>query len=426
MTDLHPEMQDPTPNPSVRQAVARVLAKYFLRHLEAEILKPDEVLSRFWPDQPVRSMTENWIRKVRDEFAIPESDALPARNIIKAWRDDCIAAGFQIPGYEETCYFQFSPIFFLRLRDLRDGTPESRRAFSECLAIGFPKFDYARQGYQTTFFLEAESHLIELLRAVVRAEVAEDAAEALVLEQSRVHQRNLFLYFQSVLETALAERERLLHEILPKQIVGELQRTGQVEPVLFADAAVVFTDFEAFSEGASRLTPAEVIHRLNRYFTEFDRISAANGLEKIKTIGDSYMAVAGVPEGHADPVGGACDAALEMLEASDQLSRDIGPDGWRIRIGIHVGPLVAGVIGKRKFSYDVWGSTVNFASRMESSGAPGCINVSREVYARMKSHFRFEPRGFLPVKGLGEAEMFFLLGRKEQGLIPPVLKEASS
>ena len=124
------------------------------------------------------------------------------------------------------------------------------------------------------------------------------------------------------------------------------------------------------------------------------------------------MAVAGVPEPHMNPVRAACDAALEFVAASERISALAGPEGWNIRIGIHAGPLVAGVIGQQKFSYDVWGATVNFASRMESSGAPGRINVSADIHRRAEPHYRWEPRGPQPVKHLGQAEMFFLLGKK--------------
>jgi len=175
---------------------------------------------------------------------------------------------------------------------------------------------------------------------------------------------------------------------------------------------VLFTDFEKFSQVAARLTPCTVIDRLDAYFSEFDQIIERHGLEKIKTIGDSYMAVAGVPEKHADAIRAVCDAALEIRDASNRISESIGADSWKIRIGLHVGPLIAGVIGRRKFSYDVWGATVNFASRMESSGEPGQINVSAELHARAEAWYDFQPRGLQPVKRLGEAEMFFLLGRK--------------
>jgi adenylate cyclase len=142
---------------------------------------------------------------------------------------------------------------------------------------------------------------------------------------------------RAILKTALAENVRLLNGILPEQVAAELKRNGFVEPVYFSDAAVIFTDFEGFSQFTEALAPAEVIRRLDAYFSEFDRISAVYGLEKIKTIGDSYMAVAGVPDLHDDPVRAACDAALEISEAAQRISAQAGPDGWNIRIGIHAG-----------------------------------------------------------------------------------------
>ena len=239
-----------------------------------------------------------------------------------------------------------------------------------------------------------------------------EAADRLVLSQSGAYQTAMYEYFEGVLKTALAENVRLLNGILPHQVATELKKNGFVVPVYFKDAAVIFTDFEGFSQSTEHLAPAEVIRHLDAYFTEFDRISAAHGLEKIKTIGDSYMTVAGVPEFHENPVRAACDAALEIRDASERISATFGANGLNIRIGIHAGPLVAGVIGKQKFSYDVWGATVNFASRMESSGAPGRINVSAGVHSRVEPFYLWEARGPQPVKHLGAAEMFFLLGKK--------------
>jgi class 3 adenylate cyclase len=256
----------------------------------------------------------------------------------------------------------------------------------------------------------------ELLREVVRNQLPEEkaAADFLVLSQSGAYQTAMYEYFEGVLKKALAENVRLLHGILPHQVANELKQNGFVEPVQFKDAAVIFTDFEGFSQCTEKLPPSEVIRRLDAYFTEFDQISARHGLEKIKTIGDSYMAVAGVPEFHPDPVRAVCDAALEIRNTSDRISAQHEPYGWNIRIGIHSGPLVAGVIGKQKFSYDVWGATVNFASRMESSGAPGRINVSADIHNRVRPFYHWEPRGAQPVKNLGLAEMFFLVDKKSE------------
>jgi class 3 adenylate cyclase len=144
---------------------------------------------------------------------------------------------------------------------------------------------------------------------------------------------------------------------------------------------------------------------------EFDDICRAHHLEKIKTIGDSYMAVAGVPVGQKNPALAACLAALEMREIAKHIS---GPKGWKIRIGVHVGPLVAGVIGRHKFSYDVWGATVNLASRMQSSSEAGQINVSSAVHSRVGPLFQWKARGLQPVKKMDLTEMYFLIGRKSK------------
>jgi class 3 adenylate cyclase len=278
----------------------------------------------------------------------------------------------------------------------------------------FDGFDYEKEGFTVSFFLNSESNMRELMREVVRKNLPEYAEDGdhVVLSQSATFQTAMYEYFEGILKHALAENVRLLNRILPEQVAAELQKNGYVEPVYFTDSAVIFTDFEGFSHATENLAPSEVIHRLDTYFSEFDRIIGAHGLEKIKTIGDSYMAVAGVPDLHDNPVGATCDAALEILETSQKLCEQNGPEGWNIRIGIHCGPLVAGVIGKQKFAYDVWGATVNFASRMESSGAPGRINVSADVHAEVGRYYQWQERGPQPVKNLGVAEMYFLLGKK--------------
>jgi class 3 adenylate cyclase len=400
-----------TPSMDVRPAVARLIATYFLLHLQAEVVKPDAVLLEDYPDLPIREITRTWIERLRREFAIGEEEKLPTENIFKRWCE--INGKF---AYEDAGLFGYNEIFLPRIMDLRDGTAESREQFFSGTRNRFDQFDYEKQGYTVSFFLNSESNMRELMREVVRKNLPDlgKPADKLVLSQSAAFQTAMYEYFEGILKTALAENVRLLNGILPEQVAAELKRNGYVEPVYFTDAAVIFTDFESFSQSTEHLAPAEVIRCLDAYFTEFDRISAAHGLEKIKTIGDSYMAVAGVPELHDDPTRAACDAALEISEASQRISTLAGPEGWKIRIGIHAGPLVAGVIGKQKFSYDVWGATVNFASRMESSGAPGKINVSADVHAEVEPYYLWETRGPQPVKHLGTAEMFFLLGKKSQ------------
>jgi class 3 adenylate cyclase len=362
-----------------------------------------------YPDLPIREITGTWIERVRQEFAIGKDEKLPTENIFASW---CAINGKF--DYEDSGLFGYNEMFLPRILDLRDGTAESREQFFIATRKRFEQFDYEKQGYTVSFFLNSESNMRELMREAVRKNLPQwgKAADEIVLRQSAAFQTAMHDYFEGVLKTALADNVRLLNNILPHQVATELKRNGHVKPVLFKGAAVIFTDFEGFSQFTEHLPPAEVIRRLDAYFSEFDRIIAVHGLEKIKTIGDSYMAVGGVPEFHDDPVRAACDAALEICETSELISSLVGPEGWHIRIGIHAGPLVAGVIGKQKFSYDVWGATVNFASRMESSGAPGKINVSADVHAEVEPHYLWEARGPQPVKHLGTAEMYFLLGKK--------------
>lgn len=417
-------MVAPAPiTPAVRRAVSRLVARYFLVHLGAELLKPDSVLYEDYPHLPVRQIFQDLVERTRREFGITPEEPVPSDNLFRTWND--LNNKFV---YEEGAFVTYNIAFIARLLDLRDGTPGSQAHLRAEMKAAFERFDYEKQGFTVAFFLESEGNMRETLRAAVRRHLPEIAWEAdqLVLIQSRGHQLAMYEYFEGLLKTALAENVRLLHGILPDKIAEELKQKGTVQPVLFEEAAVLFTDFEKFSQIAAHLTPCDVIGRLDTYFTEFDRIVDAYGLEKIKTIGDSYMAVAGVPEKHTDPIRAICDAALEIRAASDRISESIGADGWKIRIGMHVGPLIAGVIGRHKFSYDVWGATVNLASRMESGSEPGQINVSAELYARAKPWYRWQPRGLQPVKRLDDVEMYFLLGRNESAVREDMLSEVAA
>jgi class 3 adenylate cyclase len=389
----------------VRAKVARLFARHFVVHLLAELRKPDRILQQDFTDIPARTVTEALLARVRGEFVISEEEALPSQNLFKVW---CELE--KDHTYENLAFIGYSHIYFHRLLDLRDGTAESLERLLVAMRAVFDKFDYQTRHLPISLFLHLENLMRELMRQIVNKSLPQlrPEGEDLILLQSRIYQRDMYEYFESVLDATLAENIRLLHGILPEEVATELKRNGHVSPNYVPDAAVIFTDFEHFTTSSEHLTPAEIISRLDAYFSAFDTIVTAHGLERIKTIGDSYMAVAGVPQPHPEPIRAACDVALEILAAAERIS---AADGWKIRIGMHVGPLVAGVIGKQKFSYDVWGATVNFASRMESGGAVDRINVSAAFYARASKQYRWEARGAQPVKGLGTAEMFFLLGK---------------
>jgi len=208
------------------------------------------------------------------------------------------------------------------------------------------------------------------------------------------------------------EREkarRLLLNILPERIANDLQQ-GHCAPMYFEDATICFTDFVGFTLSTESMPAEQVVEELHAYFTAFDHVMERYGLEKLKTIGDSYMFASGVPKRHpANPIN-AVLAAFDLAEEVKRLSKRADAPGWELRIGLHTGPLIAGVVGIRKFAFDVWGDTVNAASRMESSGKPGCINISDRTYARVKDFFVCEPRGKIMTKDKREVDMYFVRG----------------
>ena len=215
-------------------------------------------------------------------------------------------------------------------------------------------------------------------------------------------------YAFTVADRARAEADALLANILPEAIAERLkERPGERVADSVADASVLFSDLVGFTGLAQRLGVARTVDLLDQIVTEFDRLAAAHGVEKIKTIGDGYMAVAGVSRPQADHLLRLARMALLLPDLVERLSAAHGVD-LKIRVGIASGPLMAGVIGTDKFSYDVWGDTVNLASRLESHGLPGEIQVSAAVRGALGDSFVFEPRGPIEVKGVGRLETWLL------------------
>lgn len=214
-------------------------------------------------------------------------------------------------------------------------------------------------------------------------------------------------------QTELTEANRvsqsLLLNILPEQVASELACNGKFAPRYFEDVTVLFTDFVGFTLATEKLAAEELVDVLHSYFTAFDQIVDRYQLEKMKTIGDSYFCAGGLPvRSPSHPI----DAVLAAFELVREVEDRTLPGGatWAVRIGLHTGPVVAGVVGIKKFAFDVWGDTVNLGSRMESGGAPNRINVSESVYRRAKDFFTFEARGRVLTKEKKELEMFLVTG----------------
>ena len=209
-----------------------------------------------------------------------------------------------------------------------------------------------------------------------------------------------------------AEREkseRLLLNVLPASIAARLRDGDETIADSFAEVTVLFADIAGFTQYSAKVTPQELVSRLDAIFSAFDDIAGALELEKIKTIGDAYMVAAGLPETHPDGPAAVARMALQMIDAIEQINRESG-ERFAVRIGIHTGPAVAGVIGRRKFIYDLWGDTVNTASRMESHGEVGKIQISEETANRLDDRFEVVERGLVTLKGKGELKTFWLRG----------------
>jgi len=288
--------------------------------------------------------------------AVPLSVALAT-----AW-----AAGYRAWALAVVAWFGGTPLIFLAVSDLPD--------------------DFA-----TRLVYGAVSDLA-LLTAVLLLGEAVRGRRALAVEQDR--------------------SERLLLNVLPAPIAARLKQGEAVIADRFQEVTVLFVDLVDFTRSSDHSTPERVVQVLDDLFTAFDRLAERHGLEKIKTIGDAYMAVGGLPAPRPDHAQAVAEMALAVREETAR-HRDPSGQPLAVRIGIDTGPVVAGVIGTTKFSYDLWGDTVNTASRMESQGVVGCIQVTERTYRRLRDRYRFERRGPIQVKGKGELVTWFLLGRIE-------------
>lgn len=214
-----------------------------------------------------------------------------------------------------------------------------------------------------------------------------------------------------ILDKQKNEIENLLLNILPKKVAAELQMTGRATPRHYDSVSVMFTDFKGFTTIADKMSPSDLVQELDDCFIAFDAIIEKYQLEKIKTIGDAYMCAGGIPTPDENHVLKIVKAGLEIVQYVNELNerrkqKDLSP--WYIRIGIHVGPVVAGVVGKKKYAYDIWGSTVNIASRMESNGEPGKVNISSATYELIKDYYECSHRGKISAKNIGEIDMYFI------------------
>jgi adenylate cyclase len=249
---------------------------------------------------------------------------------------------------------------------------------------------------------------------VLRARLRGSLERKLARDQEHSNAEELRTAVQQ-LEAERRRTEELLLNILPHSAAVELREKGAVSPTYFEEVTIVFTDFVGFTFSTEKLSAEELVGLLHEYFTAFDEIAGRYELEKLKTVGDSYMFVSGIPSRSPSHAVDAVLASLEMMQFV-RMRRENNQPGWDMRIGMHSGSVVAGVVGSRKFAFDIWGDAVNFASRMVSSGGSNRINLSERTYQRVKDFFTCSARGSVPIKGNRTAEMYFV-----DGVIPSLL-----
>jgi class 3 adenylate cyclase len=208
----------------------------------------------------------------------------------------------------------------------------------------------------------------------------------------------------------------LLLNILPAEVMEELKETGKTTAKNYDLVTVLFADIKDFTSIVENLSPEELVSGIDEYFEMFDRIVEKYGVEKIKTVGDAYICVSGLPVANSSNPVTIVNVGLEMIEAVKELSekrKNLGQVAFELRIGIHSGPVVAGVVGVKKFAYDIWGDTVNMAARMQQHGEPGCVNISNTTHDLVKHRFNCTSRGLMEAKHKGMVDMYFVSGKKE-------------
>lgn len=264
--------------------------------------------------------------------------------------------------------------------------------------------------------LELQQSQIELHNSQRNLTIALIAILALIAIGAIIRYRETKKHYETlrlkneIIEQEQKKSERLLLNILPAVVANELKVNGVAAAKRHEHATVFFSDFKNFSKIAKSLSPEKLVSQLDFHFKAFDKIIEKYNIEKIKTIGDAYMCVSGLPDKNPNNALEIINAALEIQAFLNDLKKEKTKKGepfFEARIGVHTGPLVAGVVGSKKFAYDVWGDTVNIAARLESQGEVGKVNISHSTYKLVRGKYHLTPRGKIPIKNRGEIEMYF-------------------
>lgn len=367
------------------------------RYTALSLLFPEKVMFR----HKLENFDADWITDREQRRAYDYTSLLPGRYVfrVQAANNDNVwnSEGIALAIYVEPKFYQTYPFYGLML----------------LLAAGAVAGIFR---WRLRQLQDRERQLANLVNERTReirrqVKILDEQAKEIELANTELQEKN------QLLEEERMKSERLLLNVLPASIAERLKAGERIIADKFESVTVMFIDIVGFTNMSARVSPEHLVENLSMIFTTFDALSAKYKLEKIKTIGDAYMVVGGLPEPRSDHAEATAMMALELLANITDLMQNT-EDGINIRVGIHLGAVVAGVIGVQKFAYDLWGDTVNTASRMESSGEPGKIHVSADVYEALKDKFEFEERGEIEVKGKGKMRTYFLTKIKTQNEQP--------
>jgi class 3 adenylate cyclase len=406
---------------SVRYNLSKELTNYFLYHLKKELEKPEELLNqKTFIGISYKDSIDNTINLLQNEFKDLKISKHPRINLFKEWWKLNITRGRgrflgDPKPFEKKIFYAENQIFLFRILDIKTKSSSLRRQFIREMMRNIQLLRVNGKPINFEMIYLGESNMFPLLERIVRWEdIAPNISRKILYEQNAFIQTVAYRVIDQEIHNSLRKTDEILKAILPEQIAEEVKRKGKVAPKIFSNVSVLFCDLVGFTEISSRLTPDQLLEELDDCFSHLDKICAMHHLEKIKTIGDSYMAVGGFDEEFLHPVNSIlCALRIQEFMRKYYLSQNRkNLPAWKIRIGINSGPVVAGVLGEKRFNYDIWGDTVNIAQRMESNSEAGKINVSKITYEQAKDFFTFENRGLLNVKGKGELEMYYIVGIK--------------
>ena len=406
--------------PEIREKAARELARCHRCHLVQELKKSDKLLSNMTTEGVTfEQHTKNMLAELEELFPglsddrVFETDEF-SPNIMRDWYE-MEARLPEYPPYEESSFKLMNVAFLEHIRYISDPSEECRLRLMDVVTSGMVKTRLIDRGFSFRYLIRGESLLWRLMERRFQALGYEplEAYRAVIERMGVVFTDAWFTYYYQIAVAAQARSDKLLRNILPESLALELREDRPPKPLRYDSATVVFTDFVGFSRTAGGMTAEELVLELDRHFSAFDTIIDKYGLEKLKTIGDAYMFAGGIPEERETHALDCVKAALEirdyMLRANENAAHP-----WPVRIGVHTGPVVAGIIGHKKFSYDIWGNSVNIASRMESSGDPDSVNISEHTWNLVKASVTSKELGTREIKNCGTMRMFAVVGLRGQ------------